>query len=326
MSQNAPNKADLNIALAALRRDLGQLGARLRTLRHDVSPPHARFGLRLHYPALRDAVATVSDLIDVIKIYIPGFCLPRAELEKIYARKDHLDAFTLHTELTALNARALNTFIRAQAATDRSGEAGELLLYLLNEWILEAPQVVAKMSLKTSRDMHVFGSDGIHAKFVPETRQLIIYTGEAKLHADIGGAIRSAVGSIGKSLAPDKIKHELNLVRRDLSLSGLPAGAREALLGYLNPMNENSNLRIDAIACLIGFDFAGYTRLGGAEDAEQIFCSLAQDELRRASLHFAQAMAGAGLQDRMVELFLLPLPSVADFRILFSESIGQRLN
>src|ERR1700722_716078 len=48
---------------------------------------------------------------------------------------------------------------------DTSGEAGEMLLYLLLEAVLGAPQMVAKMELKTNPKMENHGSDGIHMKW-----------------------------------------------------------------------------------------------------------------------------------------------------------------
>ncbi len=284
--------------------------------------PGGRLNLRLHYPALRDARPTVAELVHAIKLFIPHFCLPRKEVDDVYAKRGVLDDFDYHLALTELNVRAQSLFMRAEAAKGRSGEAGELVLYLLTEWLLEAPQIVAKMSLKTSREMPVHGADGIHVKFVPATGRLIFYSGEAKLYGDIGDAVRSAVSSISEALSPARVGRELELVRRDLDLSGLPSDARAALLDYLDPWNERSLDRIDAVTCLLGFDFAGYEGLSNEAEAEEAFRRLARDQLQRTSSAFARAMAAAGIGDRTVELFLLPLPSVAAFRSLFLDGIG----
>lgn len=315
---------EFELALSALGRDWARLGARLRTLEHDVATECRRLTLQLHYPALRDARATVAELVDVIRRYLPHFCLPRQEVTAVYERKDELNAFDFHEEVSVLNCRALDLFMRAQEATGRSGEAGELLLYLLTEWMLEAPQIVAKMSLKTNRDMPVHGSDGIHVKYVPETGQLVLYSGEAKLHGRLGDAIRSAIRSIRDALEPEKVKHELALVRRDLDLSGLSSSARVSLLSYLNPMNERSNQRVDAITCLIGFDFSGYAAVEAEANAEAVFRDLALTQLRGAATAFAKALCEAGMANRRIELFLLPLPSVDQLRKLFAEALGQR--
>ena len=181
------------------------------------------------------------------------------------------------------------------------------------------------MSLKTNPAMPVHGSDGIHVKFLPGTAQLVVYSGEAKLHAEVGDAVRSAVKSILEALSPEKMKHELQLVRRDTDFSGLAPEARKELLRFLDPLETASASRIEAVTCLIGFDFGGYAKLVPTADAEATFRALALEQLERTSASFASAMTKAGLAHQAVELFLLPLPSVEEFRTLFQARIGLAL-
>ena len=312
---------DLDAAMRAIGRNWTKLGARLRSLDHEVKTSCSQFSVRLHYPTIRDATATVHELVGVAARYLAHFCLPRSELRSIYVRKDEVAAEDLHEALTELDRRARDLFIRAGVATGRSGEAGELLLYLLTEWILDAPQIVAKMSLKTSAAMPVHGSDGIHAKYFPETEQLVVYSGEAKLHADVGSAIRSAVASISSALQPDKLDHELHLVRRDLDLSGLDGKGSAELLRFLDPLEPRSANRIDAVTCLLGYDFAGYSGLTPAT-ADDVFRDRARTQLEKSAADFASALRKAGLEHRTIELFLLPLPSVEQLRKSFQARIG----
>ncbi len=307
--------------MRAIGRDWTRLGARLKGLDHKVETTGSSFTVRLHYPTIREATATVHELVGVATRYLAHFCLPRSELQSIYAQKDQLAGEDLHERLTELDRRARDLFIRAGASAGRSGEAGELLLYLLTEWVLEAPQIVAKMSLKTSAAMPVHGSDGIHVKYLAETGQLIVYSGEAKLHADLGGAMRSAIASIAAALQPDKLAHELNLVRRELNLSGLGEKGSAELLRFLDPLEPRSDDRIDAVTCLLGFDFAGYSDLTPAT-ADHTFRERARAQLERSAADFARALRKAGLEHRTVELFLLPLPSVEQLRISFQNQIG----
>lgn len=322
MDKQAQDPIDLEAAFQALGKDWSRLSHRLQTLEHDVTTPCSRPTLRLHYPTLRDAKATVHDLIKVVTLYLPHFCLPRADVEEIYALKATMSDMDFHAALTALGRRARELFIRANAAANRTGEAGELLLHLLTEWLLEAPQIVAKMSLKTSAAMPVHGSDGIHARFLPATGQLMVYSGEAKLHAKVGDAIGSAIGSIVEALTPEKIDHELQLVRKDVKLTGLDPSAQAELLRFLDPLEPRSNDRIEAVTCLIGFDFAAYADLDPCADPDAAFRAHALAQLGKAAASFAATMTKAGLDDRTVELFLLPLPSVADLRVRFQAFIG----
>ena len=82
----------------------------------------------------------------------------------------------------------------------RSGEGGEVLLFLLPEQILKLPQAICKMSLKTSPQMPIHGSDGIHIGLTEDGKKLALYYGEAKVYADLSDAIRECVESIAPHL------------------------------------------------------------------------------------------------------------------------------
>lgn len=213
----------LAAALQAIQKDWAFLAARLRLVEHDVVTDHSRLNLRLHYPALRGSQATVEELVEALLSLLPHFSLPRKQIQKIYdSHTSQKDEFKYHRILDQLGREARSLFIRARKAANRNGEAGELLLYLLTEWVLEAPQIIAKMSLKTSGQMPVHGSDGIHARFDAPTGRLMLYSGEAKLHADLAGAVQSAVASIKASLGHDKMQHEIGLVQRNIDFAGCP--------------------------------------------------------------------------------------------------------
>jgi len=191
------NEDTLATALAAIKKNWSILSSRIRTAEHDVTTDHRHLNLRLHYPALRDAHATVEELIQTITLFLVHFSLPRKQVEAVYASQENMASpFQRHQAISRLEQEARSLFIRARKSSQRTVEAGELLLYLLTEWMLEAPQIIAKMSLKTSAQMPVHGSDGIHVRFDSEAGRLILYSGEAKLHSDLGQAIKSAIESI----------------------------------------------------------------------------------------------------------------------------------
>jgi hypothetical protein len=45
----------------------------------------------------------------------------------------------------------------------KTGEGGEMLLFLLAERFLQLPQILCKMDLKTDSRMHYHGADGVYA-------------------------------------------------------------------------------------------------------------------------------------------------------------------
>lgn len=315
----------LETALAAIKKDWSVLSSRIRSVEHDVSTDHSHLNLRLHYPALRDAQPTVEDLVRAISLFLAHFSLPRKQVEAVYAAQESMTShFEKHQAISRLEQEARALFIRARKSSDRTGEAGELLLYLFTEWLLDAPQIIAKMSLKTSAQMPVHGSDGIHVRFDSSSKRLIFYSGEAKLYSDLNKGIASAVGSIKAGLSAERTQHEIELVQRHIDFSGLDDPARTALLRYLDPFDEASNDRVEVVTCLIGFDFAGYLTLASAaaKNPDADFKRLATAQLQKVGPTIAKALIDAGLPHQRVELFLLPLPSVTVLRDLFQNQIG----
>ncbi|UVO33261.1 DUF1837 domain-containing protein [Bradyrhizobium arachidis] len=321
---DAEEAADLKSALAALSKDYGSLAARIRVLTHAIVCPSTGVTLRLHFPSFRQSKPTVAELVDAIATYLVHFALPRSEVEALTSAYQSIEAFDFMKRYSILESRARALFIKANQTTNRNGEAGELLLYLLTEWILGAPQLIAKMALKTNPNMPVHGADGVHICYREIDKKLLLYWGESKLYADVGEAIAAAAKSISEALKPEKLQHEINLVQQNIDLSGLTPEAKDALLQYLNPFEESYNERHDVTTCLVGFDFDGFAKVAKvvADEAEAKFKSFAEAELSKVAPTLEKALTDAGLQTQPVEIFFFPVPSVGDFRDLFQKKIG----
>lgn len=326
MSQSSINPAssvDLHAILVALHKDYAKLAPRIRELQHEVACEGSGVTLRLHFPSFRQAKTTVRELVDQIWLSLPHFALSRKEVDDLKGKQATLPFDDFLAAATQLNDAAAKLFIKAHRATNRNGEAGELLLYLLTEWILGAPQVIAKMTLKTNPQMPVHGADGVHVRYCPDTERLFLYWGESKLYQDVGAAISAAATSIAKSVGEDELGHELQLVQRNLDFAGLDDKGKAALLRYLDPHEEAYNNRKDVVTCLIGFDFDGFEAAAAAGDkAEEAFRDLARAKLAEVAPKVSAAFKSAGLAAQEVELFFFPLPAVQDFRDLFQKRIG----
>lgn len=314
----------LENALAALRRDYGKLAPRIRELAHTVACECDGVVLRLHFPSFRQNTATMTELVEAITRHMLQFALSRSKIDELEAKHSSMEMDGFLNAYEALRAEAYRIFMQANKNTHRNGEAGELLLYLLTEWVLGAPQILAKMSLKTNRDMPVHGSDGVHARYCSTTNRLLLYWGESKLHAKVSDAITDALESVAEALTPDKMQHEIDLVQRNIDFSGLTPEAKSALLRFLDPFEEDYNARHDVITCLVGFDFDGFeavTHLKG-QDAETAFIELARARLTTLAPQVAEKMKKHGLAGQPLELFFFPVPAVDDFRKIFQDKIG----
>ncbi len=311
----------LKSAIAAMQGDHSGLAARIRTLEPACTSSHTRTRIRLHYLAFRDGKSTPDELINALEPKLVGFCLPRTEINETLGPIDTLTQQQVLERISALVGRARRLFIKTRVATGRSGEAGELLLYLLTEWMLAAPQLIAKMSLKTNSQMPVHGSDGIHVRFDESEQILLLFWGEAKVHQSIKQAIGAATTSMA-TFFRDQLAAEIMLVKSHHHMADLSSEAREALLGYLDPYSEKSNSRKDISTCLIMFDFDRALEEHAPEHREAAFRAGLLSAIEAAVAEFDAAATAAGLDQHNVELFFLPVPSVEDFRRAFQKLIG----
>jgi hypothetical protein len=315
---------DIEQVVATLRKDYTKLSARVRELMHSVKCEQDGITLRLHFPAIRQGKATVPELIDVLLDYMTIFALPRSKTKNLQDEYGKIGDEEYRLKCEQSQREAISLFKRAQEATNRNGEAGELLLYLLTEWILGAPQLLAKMSLKTNRNMPVHGADGLHIGYSSDKKGMLIYWGESKFYSNVDEAISKACESIQKALQVESVEHEINLAVRHIDLTGLTSEAKASVLNYLDPFQESYNKRIDVSTCLIGFDFDAYNRLTAKSEADddQLFRSLAAARLSDLSPKLSKALKSAGIKKHLIEMFFFPLPSVQKFRDIFQSKIG----
>jgi len=310
--------------IASLKNDFSQLGGLIKTVGAPGNCSGGNVTIRSHYLPFRNGKPMTGELLDVIRGYICNFAMSRAEIEAVHQKAALGTPQQRMLAYNKLRDDAADLFIKAQKSTGRNGECGELLLYLLTEWVLEAPQIMAKMSLKTNSQMPVHGSDGIHVKYDADSDRLVFFWGEAKLYAAVGGAITSAVNSIASTLEYDKLKEDINLVRRYVSLSGLSTAAQERIVEFLDPLSLNYQKKIDASVCLIGFDFAGFKKLSSvpASDLESHFIGLLNTAIADATLQLEARLLTAGITHHTMEVFFLPVVSVDQLRADFQNKIG----
>lgn len=326
-SEIEANQSDgFSATVAALKNDFGHLGALIKTL---GSPALCgeQVTIRAHYLPFRNGKPMSGELLDEIRLYICNFAMSRAEIDAAHAKADISSPQERLIIYNKLREDAADLFIKAQKSTSRNGECGELLLYLLTEWLLEAPQIMAKMSLKTNAQMPVHGSDGIHVKYDGASDKLIFFWGESKFHKTVKSGLSSAVESIASTIKYDKLKEDINLVRRYISLSGLDAKSQQKLVEYLDPLSPDYGKKVDASVCLIGFNFDGFAALDGvpSADLEATFCNLLQVAVAEATELLKELLSDAGVTHHQMEVFFLPVISVDELRIDFQNRIGWKV-
>lgn len=221
---------------------------------------------------------------------------------------------TRHQDFQALGQRARALFTKLEG----SGEAGELLLYMLVEGLLNAPQVVAKMELKTNSNLELNGTDGIHMRWDATAGVLDIFFGEAKIFKKASAAVKSAFASMADIQVPALRDHEFGLVTSQFKWAGTEV--EQAVLALAEKQPLASTCRLNH-ACLIGFEWSRYRRMFNSQfapvlaDFEKEYCR----HISKLSKPIQKAFAKYTHKRHRFEIFVLPFDNVADFRKAFIE-------
>lgn len=281
-----------------------------------------------HYLSFRDGLPAIDEFLDYLKWQMVPFCLPRRDRLRV---KQMVDATNDVAERSRLIVgefeKARELFIKAQKQQKKAGEPGELILFVLLEWALRAPQLISKMYLKTSTEMPVHGSDGIHVGMDSDGKTLLLFFGESKLHADLSGGLSAAFDSIKEFREEDgKEKREIDIVRDHMNLGEDQQTLKQALLEYLDPYTgkEKANLRRHVFACFLGFDYDKYAEVRklSPEKVEEEFCKLFQQRIGDALGMIKSRLGKDGMDVVNFEFFLIPFPSVEEFRKAFFKHTG----
>ncbi len=246
----------------------------------------------------------LNDFIEFIVNHIISYAIPRSKIAEA-VKKDTEEGLTRHISRLHEEAKKLFTPLK------KSGEGGEMLLFILGEALLGLPQLFCKMSVKTSGKVHVHGTDGIHlgvdANGKPE-----LYWGESKLYKDFKAALKACVESIKPYLKRESGHEDLLLLQTHLDLADEKrTKAIKALLDKDNPaFNDVSYCGL----CFIGFDKNLYQKSTQDNDIKE-FCEECQGDI-------AKKLIESELSEAKIHFFCLPVTSVEEFRNLFLQRLG----
>jgi hypothetical protein len=134
----------------------------------------------------------------------------------------------------------------------KGGEIGDLILFHILEVVEGAVQVVNKMCLKTSGNMHAHGSDAIHFGVNGEFK--ILFLGEAKTGKQFYSTLYEAVNSID-DYCHDKEEHQLDITLASGNISeDIPLNIREMIKEYLDPFGAQKENFSEVHAIFLCFE------------------------------------------------------------------------
>ena len=194
-----------------------------------------------------------------------------------------------------------------------------MLLFLLMERLLHRPQLLSKMALKTNTQVHVHGSDGIHAALADDG-VLDVFWGESKLYASSSDAFRDCFESIAPYLSPDgdsRRRQDLLLVRDHLNVNEARLAAH--LLEYFDESNAKTlRVRWNGV-CLVGFDHANYPNIASLSDNDKDAVAAAVNRWHKTVLSRVEQFEVVSVG---IDLFCIPMPDVATLRTRVLERMG----
>lgn len=255
-------------------------------------------------------------LAEFMRNAVADYAIPRLKLDAAKARDAKYNSTEAVTELVERAKRSFTDLAK-------TGEGGEMLLFLLAERFLKLPQILCKMDLKTDTRMHYHGADGVYAG-VTADGILKLYWGESKIYKNASTAIRDCLASLAPFLTePDNedADRERDLLllsdKADLSNSALT----DALRRYFDKSSIMSKRVQYCGVALVGFEAAFYPKENVKAIAEEIV-NASRTELKAWSKKIGERLKLEKLDQMEIELFCLPLPSAEGFRAAFLNAMG----
>ena len=258
----------------------------------------------------------INDLAAFLSCCIVDYCIPKSEIEDANSKDEKYNTKQYSLKLVK-KARNLFTDLK------NSGEGGELLLSTMVQRILDIPQLLCKMPLKTNPEVHYHGADGLYGKYDVNVKKFCLYWAESKIYADVDTALTNCFDSIKDLLVEEgaegtKKTRDLELFRDNIDFNN--EEVENAILEYLNPdSTKYLSLEYRGI-CLIGYNEDSYPKdLTGVED--KIFDSI------KSKIENFQIKIGSKLKSRnpldqiKIEVILVPFSDVEEFRNRFLEEI-----
>lgn len=261
----------------------------------------------------------LNDLIDFIDEKILEYAIPKKEIDEA---REYLAQTNSTAKIVRLRKKAEGLF----TDLEKTGEGGEILLYILVQEFLKIPQLISKMSLKTSGQLHYQGADGIHVNYDSSNCTLNLYWGESKMYSNMNDAIGKCMESLkGFLLDPQSSssvqERDLQLITANISANVNDPDLEDALVRYFDKDDDMSNSIVYKGLCFIGFDIGNYPAANIQKTTEMVIEEIKKEIQEWQAILVKKIKKHTNLELKEIHVFLLPFPSVAEFRKIYLETI-----
>lgn len=268
-----------------------------------------------------DGNPRTNDLIEFVLTKIVDYSIPKKQQDEA---REFLERTGSSSKILELERRAKQLFVDLE----KTGEFGEMLLYILVQEILELPQLISKMTLKTSGKLHYQGADGIHVKYEKKDDRLSLYWGESKMEKTANNALKHCFESLQGFLLDPKghdstQTRDLHLISSNLIENTNNPDLEKILVRYFDLDDDLSNKLNYKGICFVGFDDDVYPNNPlekVTSDLVSSFQSKISNWLNTAGKHIKSHV---NLKKFEIHVFIIPFPSVQEFRDHFLKILGK---
>lgn len=263
-----------------------------------------------------------DDFLNFVTDRIVDYSLPEKEKNEA---KEHMARTGSMSKCLELQRKASALF----TDLEKTGELGEIMLYILSMEILRLPQLISKISLKTSGRLHYQGADAIHFNYNQDTQMLEIYWGESKMEKTITSALNNCFESISpiltSTISDDSPQsRDIQLVITHLPNNINNKELEDFLVEYLDLNSEKSNKLDFRGVCFIGFDSKEYPQNPKEKIDSELFSELQKriDGWKKSIK--TQIGKHTSLDKFDINVFLMPFDSVDDMRTDFLKKLKKK--
>lgn len=222
-----------------------------------------RIEASFHFIKYNDCFDREKDFLRILRGHTIHYCFPKER----YKRK-------MDTEIVDLTYEARDKFFNP-TDPNKSGELGEIALYFLLESYLKAPQIISKMSLKTTGQKNYNGSDGIHFGIYRE-KKCVFYC-ESKLNKNRDAAFKLCLQSV-LDFQKEKKDFEISIIKSNIDVDDQEL--RDAILNFLDHNKEKRGDFIEVNACFVGYDWNKFVEVEKSSDNDSLHAKL-RGELKK---------------------------------------------
>lgn len=204
----------------------------------------------------------------------------------------------------------------------RSGEFGEIILFHILEIFQKAMQIVNKMSLKTSGNMHYHGADAVHFGLDGELK--ILYLGESKTGQQFSDVLNKSLKSVEDFYNTEKDRFEIDLVSGNLS-KDIPEDIKSIIKNYIDPTQPDKEYCCQIHAIFLGFEEFFLKDLeihySGKELLEKVV-EIYKEKIEKYIMSIEEKLSRhSELASKRVYFFLLPFKDLNKLKTIFSKEI-----